>query len=241
MSYRTFGRLYRLLEEDLKRESGTKRFETDYVDRSPNGPVLLTVRLAAAIRFFAGGEAYDIAVMFGISHSVVFESVTFVVDAINKNNEMAISFPTNHDDQREIARGFQSKSEVGINRAVGCIDGIVIWMHKPTKEECEAAGVDESKFFCGRKHKFGLNLQAICDHKKRFIYISVMYGASASDHIAFEVSDLRQKLSEEGFLAPFLVLFGDNAYINTRFMATPYPNTAQNTAKDNYNFFHSQI
>ena len=147
MSYQTFGQFYRLLEEDLKRESGTKRFETDYVDRSPNGPVLLTVRLAAAIRFFAGGEAYDIAVMFGISHSVVFESVTFVVDAINKNNEMVISFPTNHDDQREIARGFQSKSEVGIDRAVGCINGIVIWMHKPTKEECEAAGVDESKFF----------------------------------------------------------------------------------------------
>ena len=85
--------------------------------------------------------------MFGISHSVVFESVAFIVDAINKNKEMAISFPTNHDDQRKIARGFQSKSEVGIDRVVGIIGGIVIWMHKPTKEECEAAGVDKSKFF----------------------------------------------------------------------------------------------
>ena len=103
------------------------------------------------------------------------------------------------------------------------------------------AGVDESKFFCGRKHKFGLNLQAICDHKKRFLYISVMYGASASDHIAFEVSELRQKLSLDGFLALALALYGDNAYVNTPFMATPYPNTGSNTAKDNYNFFHSQI
>ena len=58
MSYRTFCRLYRLLEDDLKRESGTKRFEPGYVDRSSNGPVLLTVRLAAAIRFFAGGELW---------------------------------------------------------------------------------------------------------------------------------------------------------------------------------------
>ena len=84
-----------------------------------------------------------------------------------------------------------------------------------------------------------MNSQAICDHRKRFIYISVMYGASASDHIAFEASDLQHKLSEEGFLDPFLVLFGDNAYVNTKFMVTPYPNTSQDTPKDNYNFFHS--
>ena len=82
-----------------------------------------------------------------------------------------------------------------------------------------------------------MNLQAICDHKKRFIYISIKYGASASDHIAFEVSDLRPDISKEGFLACDLVLFGDNAYVNTVFMVTPYPNTTQNTSRDNYNFF----
>ena len=43
--YQTFGQLYRLLEEDLKQESGTKRFETSYVNCSTNGPVLLTVEL----------------------------------------------------------------------------------------------------------------------------------------------------------------------------------------------------
>ena len=147
MSYSTFGRLYRLLENDLKRETGTKRFESDYVERSTNGPILLTVRLASAIRFFAGGEAYDIAVMFGISHTSVFDSVAFVVNAINKCKEMNISFPTDHARQRENARGFRSKSDVGFDRVVGCIDGIVIWTHKPTKEDCKDAGVDETKLF----------------------------------------------------------------------------------------------
>ena len=143
MSYSTFGRLYRLLEDGLKKESGTKRFESDYVERSPNGPVLLTVRLAAAIRFFADGEAYDIAYMCGVSHTVVFESIGIVVNAINKCEEMKISFPTSHARQREIARGFRSKSEVGFDNVVGCIDGIVIWTHKPTKEDCKDAGVDK--------------------------------------------------------------------------------------------------
>ena len=108
---------------------------------------MLTVRLANAIRFFAGGEAYDIACMFGVSHTVFFESIGMVVNVINKCEEMKISLPASHARQRENARGFHSKSEVGFDNVVGCIDGIVIWTHKPTKEDCKEAGVDESKFF----------------------------------------------------------------------------------------------
>ena len=48
MSYLTFGRLYRLLESGLKKESATRRFESDYVERSPNGPVLPAAAGAAA-------------------------------------------------------------------------------------------------------------------------------------------------------------------------------------------------
>ena len=112
MSYDTLGRLYHLLEENLKRETETKRFEDDYVERSTNGPLLLTVRLAAALRFFADGEAYDIAAMFGISNTVVFDSIDAVTNAINTCKELNISFPTSNARQREIARGFLSKSEV---------------------------------------------------------------------------------------------------------------------------------
>ncbi len=41
-------------------------------------------------------------------------------------------------------------------------------------------------------------------------------------------------------LAPSLVLFGDNAYINTPFMAMPFTNVSSGS-KDNYNFYHSQL
>ncbi len=40
------------------------------------------------------------------------------------------------------------------------------------------------------------------------------------------------------------VLFGDNAYLNTMYMATPYTNVSGNeehVTKDDYNFFHSQL
>ncbi len=40
-------------------------------------------------------------------------------------------------------------------------------------------------------------------------------------------------------MAQNLVLFGNNAYLNCVYMATPYPNTTGGP-KDNYNYFHSQ-
>ena len=66
-----------------------------------------------------------------------------------------------------------------------------------------------------------------------------MYPGSTSDCLAFEEMALFQKL-EEGILAPGLCIFGDNAYINTPYMATPYANVSGGT-KDSYNFYHSQL
>lgn len=97
------------------------------------------------------------------------------------------------------------------------------------------------KYLCGRKGKYGLNFQAICDADRRFLDISLIFGAAASDLLSFEASPLRLKLEKEGFLTPGLCIFGDNAYVNRFFMATPYPNVAGDTEKDAYNFFHSQL
>ena len=86
-----------------------------------------------------------------------------------------------------------------------------------------------------------MNLQAVCDAKRRFLSISILYGASASDLLSFKASYLRILLQRPGFLAPGLCLFGDNAYVNRAFMATPYPNVTNDTERDSYNFFHSQL
>jgi hypothetical protein len=73
--------------------------------------------------------------------------------------------------------------------------------------------------------------------------ISIAYGGSAADCVAFEASDLYARLSN-GLLKKERVLFGDNVYLNSLFMVTPYTNIAGNPNKkneDNYNFFHSQL
>ena len=101
MTFRTFRRLHRLLEHDLKKaRGGSNRDNPDYVERSSNGSIPLTVRLACALCFFEGGEAYDISVMFSISHSSVFESIDYAINAVNQCGKMEIKFPSSHDEQQ---------------------------------------------------------------------------------------------------------------------------------------------
>jgi hypothetical protein len=90
-------------------------------------------------------------------------------------------------------------------------------------------------FFCGRKGKFGLNCQAVSNVHGRILDISIGSLGASSDCIAFEGSDLYERL-EGGLLKNGLVLYGDNAFINTRYMVTPFLNLLSG-CKDDYNFF----
>jgi hypothetical protein len=93
---------------------------------------------------------------------------------------------------------------------------------------------------CGRKNKFGLKCQDVSDCCGKFLDISILYGGSLSDCLAFEASTFYNRLEYNHILAPGLSLFGDNAYLNATYMATPYANVSQGP-KDDYNFFHSQL
>lgn len=204
-----------------------------------NGPIETSVRIACAIRYFAGGSVYDLMIKYGISNSAVYDSIWVTVDAVNSLPEFFIKYPDDHVQQRAIAGQFQTASAVNFDSCAGAIDGILIWMTKPTAPNCTAAGVGPKNFLCGRKHKFGINCQAVSDRRGRFLDISMGYGGASADCIAFEASDLFRRL-QNNLLAPGLVLFGDNAYVNSKFMATPFPKVGAGS-KDNYNFYHSQV
>lgn len=56
-------------------------------------------------------------------------------------------------------------------------------------------GVDHQKYFCERKHKCSLNCQAVCDVNGRFFDISMTYGGSSSNCLAFENGYLKNSLT----------------------------------------------
>jgi hypothetical protein len=163
-----------------------------------------------------------------------FVSVWSVLMAINRLPEVYISYPVCHEKQREIAVSFCEVSSVGFDNCAGAIDGILVWTHMPTEKD---AGDDISRksFLCARKAKFGLNMQAVSDKRGRILDLSIKCGGSSSDCLAFEASNLYSQLSS-GLLSPGLVLFGDNAYINSSFTAMPFSNVSSGN-KDDYNFF----
>lgn len=248
MNYESFFRLHDLLSATIEEVASKLR---KYTPKSgshrsppvPNGIISTSVRLGIALRYFAGGSPYDIMAKYGVSHSSVFESVWIVVESLNCFSSFNISYPSSPDEQKAIAMGFRDASKVKFDCCAGAIDGILIWMHKPSSKEAKNAGVGQKKFLCGRKHKFGLNCQAVSDVRGRILDISITYGGSSSDCLALEASDLYRRL-ENGLLTSGLVLFGDNAYLNSNVMATPYPNVAgfdKEQSKDNYNFYHSQV
>ena len=135
----------------------------------PNGSITLSIRLACAIRYFAGGSPSDIAPLYGISYWEALSSVWIAVAAINMCSELNISYPETLEVQREIAAAFQLASTPGIPNCAGAIDGILIWMLKPSAKDAMESGIGQKKFLCGRKNKFGLNCQAVSDCRGQYL------------------------------------------------------------------------
>ena len=157
----------------------------------------------------------------------------------NGCREFFLQYPADPEEQQRIAAAYHGVSAVDFDNCAGAINRILIWIQKPTTKDADKSGIDIKKLFCGRKHKFGLICQAVSNKRGRFRNRSIKYGTSSADCLAFEVSDIYHWL-EEGILLPGLFLFGNNAYLNSPFMATPYPNVTSGS-KDNYNFYHSQV
>ena len=98
MSYESFQELHRILSphirvihRELMEEAAAKRRErlrrqgryrnrgsvrTNWRRFVPNGSIDTTVRLAMALRFFAGGSIYDIAPLYGVGRPDAFSSVS---------------------------------------------------------------------------------------------------------------------------------------------------------------------
>ena len=160
----------------------------------PNGEIKSDILLGAALRFFAGGSYLDIT--FSHGKTDIYRSVWSVVHAANQCPLLQFKFPTTDTECKEVVEEFTFQSQAGFNNCVGCIDGMLVWTKKPLSIQCDKVGVDSGKFFCGQKGKYGLNLQGVCDAKRRFTYISVQRPATASDYLSFVTSSLYQQLTE---------------------------------------------
>ena len=100
MSYEEFQNLVEILEPNIISKKGA----------GPNGKIAVELEVSASLRYFAGASMYDLIITHGVSHSTLFCSVWRIVSAINNCEELKISFPSDHEEQRSIAKQFLARS-----------------------------------------------------------------------------------------------------------------------------------
>ena len=134
-------------------------------------------------------------------------------------------------------------SGAGFDKVIGAIDGLVVCCLMPCLKFCRVLKYGQVKFCCHRKDKYGLNMQAICDHQLRFYWVKIKWPAATSDYMAWVTSYLYRALETNSITKLIMdgyTFVGDNAYVKTMFMATPLRGM-HSGYEDGYNCYHSQL
>ena len=161
MDYASFQHLHELLKDGIlqyiRRSDSSLNYSKNPSFFILNGNITTEIRLACALRYFAGGSYLDITVSHAIGVTDFYLSVWAVVDATNRCPLLNFQFPTTESECQAISTEFAARSKAGFTNCIGCIDGLLIWLEKPSKKQCEQVRVDTGKFYCRQKGKFGFS------------------------------------------------------------------------------------
>ncbi|CAM9710914.1 unnamed protein product, partial [Heterosigma akashiwo] len=196
------------------------------------------LKLAATIRWLAGGCYRDIRRVFGFSERSFYRHINSTIDAINAldDRDLNIHFPRDHGTQWRMAADFEWKSSHGVHKGCGgCLDGLLVEIKQPSARESDAP----SKYFSGHYHKNGLNVQAMCDVFLKFTFAAIKCPGSTSDSMALLLSSFSLLLL---CLAPGLYILADAAYSDSDTLLTPFSGRYDaGTPEDTFKFYLSQL
>jgi hypothetical protein len=235
---------YRMSKESLlKLHSLVKPFLEARITRRLRGDAIPSlVRVMMTLRYLAGSRWVDIVRIHGVSKSSLFLCIRQVTRAIVRHPLIGKpKFPTDEVEAKEYADEWASLSGPPAGRrgvlsgCIGAIDGILIKTRAPTNNET----VRVTDFYSGHKCTVGLNVQVVCDARKRIIFLSVLCPGKTNDLVAYESSKVASLI--EGLPAGYYAL-GDNAYVNSNHLLVPFPGKLCNTdPRDAFNFYLSQL
>ena len=83
-------------------------------------------------------------------------------------------------------------------------------------------------------------LQAVSTSKRMFTFGSIRTYGNTHDSLAFKVSSLGEAMTDGRFPAGFC-LVGDEAYMASNQMLTPWPGVLLSRRKDSFNFYQSRM
>ena len=227
MSYESFKKLVEIIKPHLKVEEKMTMLCTGKPPISPE------LQLHCLICWLSGGSYLDIRLTAGMSVCTFYRSIERCLEAILKAPELAYAFPT---DYEEAARNFRSISSHGaITGCVACVDGYFLEIQTPGASETG----NVKAYYSGHYQAYGINIQAACDYRCRFVSVCVAAPGSTNDIVAFRKTSLSQMIQN---LPLGKYVIGDNAYACSEHLLTPFSGADRLEPKhDNYNFYLSQV
>ena len=228
MTFRSFRKLQFMLSSSLVRQESKCR---------SSSPVPIYSIVAIGIRYLAGASYIDLADVHGVSFDTVYKCVHSFLLACLECDELQIKMPDSAEKWESVRKTFASKSYRRLfKHCVGAIDGFFQPTITPKKKDTLG---NQRAYFSGHYSSPGLNCQAICDGKLRFLYFGVIAPGGTNDSIAYFRTGLNEYLMDN---LPYpLHLVGDAAYIESNHLVTPYTGSQKsNPHCDAFNYYMSQ-
>uniref|UniRef100_A0A8R1IFW5 Putative nuclease HARBI1 n=1 Tax=Caenorhabditis japonica TaxID=281687 RepID=A0A8R1IFW5_CAEJA len=158
----------------------------------------------------SGGYQIMLGDLAGTSQSTVSRIISKTAEVILQNSNAFVEWP-NDEERSRIADRFLALTNIpGI---IGAIDGVQVPMIAPKQNEY---------LFVNRKGRHAINVVAVSDHRRAFLWYSRAYPGSAHDSRIFRESRLHSELSSRIKKG---VLLGDSAFQAERFLLKPVLDT----------------
>jgi DDE superfamily endonuclease len=235
MSYQSFVKLCCLIRPFF---SPNERLSNRMSNNRSMGKGALTTEIAlhCLLRWLAGGSHLDIRICVGISISSFYRMCYRCLHAVLMVDKLKYHFPKTTQDVDEAARGFRDCSAHNVlEGCVACLDGLLLRIQTPAASETGHV----KSYFSGHYQTYGVNAQAACDRYGRFVFACLAAPGGANDISAFRMTKLPELIE---CLPVGKYVVGDNAYICTEHLLTPFSgNQRKDASRDAYNFYLSQL
>jgi hypothetical protein len=206
---------------------------------SGNSSIRPELVVGIGIRYLAGDTKSSLADFFGVSDPSVDRCIDLFLDKVMACKALHIKMPTTQQQLRDIANGLSSISSTTIkifDGCVGAIDGWLVEITQPSRKEVP----NTADYYRGHYNCFGINVIAACDHRLRFIYMSVAATGRTNDNRSIRRLEELQDWIDN--LPPQYFFVADNAFTLTNKMLVPFSGAQRNeTNKRVYNYFLSQL
>ncbi|XP_071374677.1 putative nuclease HARBI1 [Centroberyx affinis] len=193
-----------------------------------------TIETLVFLFWLSSGASYRVVSrVFGMPRSTVHRIVHRVTEEVVAIRHRVIHFPRTPEDLEAVSHGFAGLARhQAFRRAVGAIDGCHVRIKPP--------GGPDGQCYRNRKLFPSIILQAVCDHRGRFIDTYVGWPGSVHDSRVLRHSPLYQRAV---YPPPGNFLLADGGYPCLQHplpLITPYKRPVQGVAAQRFNAHHSR-